>query len=92
MERVVIIKGMGEEQAVSLSFLAENAPVMLGKYEVRWTAGQASALGASVIARGKDIGNVQVVENPGPDETDVIHDISFAFAARAFLPDLEILQ
>jgi uncharacterized protein DUF3179 len=92
MERVVIIKVKGEEQAVSLTYLSENAPVTLGKYEVRWSAGQASALGASIIAQGKDIGNVRVVENPGPNEEDAIYDISFAFAARAFLPDLEILQ
>ena len=49
-----------------------------------WTAGQASALDAAHIADGRDVGNVRVRDAAG---NDLAHDVMFAFAFHAFLPD-----
>ncbi|WP_121629981.1 DUF3179 domain-containing protein [Tropicibacter alexandrii] len=48
-----------------------------------WSAGQASALDAAVIADGRDVGNVRVYAQGEP----VAHDLMFAFAFHAFWPD-----
>ena len=54
----------------------------------RWRPGQASALGASEIARGKDVGTVEVVDSSGQP---VVHDITFAFVFNAFVEDATVL-
>lgn len=92
LARVVVVRTDAGPEAVSLQYLRANQPVRLGDYELRWTAGQASALDTEQIADGQDVGNVEVVRNPGPDEEPAVHEIAFAFAARAFYPDLSILQ
>lgn len=51
---------------------------------ITWTAGQASALDAADIGRGRDVGGVQVRDAAGKP---VVHDIPFAFAFHAFHPD-----
>lgn len=48
-----------------------------------WSAGQASALDAAVIAQGRDVGNVRVYAGGDP----VAHDLMFAFAFHAFWPE-----
>ena len=48
-----------------------------------WSAGQASALDAAVIADGRDVGNVRVFAEGEP----VAHDLMFAFAFHAFWPE-----
>lgn len=79
--------------AVSLSHLTENAPVRIGKYEFRWEAGQSSALDTSRIADGREVGNIEVYEiDANGKATLAVHEVTFAFAARAFIPDLDILQ
>lgn len=92
MVRVVVI-GEGEDAlAVSLPYLRENAPVKLGDIEVRWQQGQASALDKGQIAQGRDVGNVDVVKIEGENESPVAHEVTFAFSAHAFLPDVKILN
>lgn len=49
-----------------------------------WTAGQASALDSSEIAKGRDVGTVRVQNSAGQD---LAHDVMFAFAFHAFWPD-----
>ena len=49
-----------------------------------WTSGQASALDAGQIRRGKDVGNVRVRDAAG---NDLPHDVMFAFAYHAFWPN-----
>lgn len=51
---------------------------------ISWEAGQASALDAGVIAKGKDVGTVRVRDANG---RDVPHDVMFAFAFHAFWPN-----
>jgi len=52
--------------------------------QISWEAGQASALDAGQIAKGRDVGNVRVRDGQG---RDVAHDVMFAFAFHAFWPD-----
>ena len=49
-----------------------------------WSAGQASALDAPQIGKGKDVGTVRVRDAQG---NDVPHDVMFAFAFHAFWPE-----
>lgn len=51
-----------------------------------WQAGQASALDAAVIARGRDVGMIRVRDGAG---RDLVHDVMFAFAFHAFYPEGE---
>jgi len=54
---------------------------------LRWEAGQNSALDTGAIRDGRDVGNVVVQRRTAEGETaDVVHDIPFAFAFRAFHP------
>ncbi|MGJ8527032.1 DUF3179 domain-containing protein [Maritalea sp.] len=88
MVRVVLIQGE-KPFAVSLPKLSEEENLTLNGIEFRWSAGQSSALDTSLISEGRDVGNIEVVNANGDP---VVHEITFAFAARAFLPDLEIVQ
>jgi hypothetical protein len=51
---------------------------------ISWEAGQASALDAGRIGKGRDVGNVRVRDGQGQD---VAHDVMFAFAFHAFWPE-----
>lgn len=48
-----------------------------------WKAGQASALDAGRISRGRDVGSIRVTDALG---RDLPHDVMFAFAFHAFWP------
>lgn len=79
--------------AVTLPYLQKNAPVEIGGLEFRWEAGQSSALDTARIADGRDVGNIEVYRlMPGGEPEPIVYTVTFAFAARAFLPDLEITQ
>lgn len=49
-----------------------------------WTEGQASALDASAISEGREVGTIRVRDGAG---RDVPHDVMFAFAFHAFWPE-----
>lgn len=51
-----------------------------------WVEGQASALEASEIGAGREVGSVRVIDESG---ADIVHDMPFAFAFHAFHPDGE---
>lgn len=53
---------------------------------LRWEAGQASALDASDIGQGREVGTVRVTDVQGQP---VVYDIPFAFAFHAFHPNGE---
>ncbi len=50
---------------------------------ISWEGGQASALDAGTIAKGRDVGTVRVRDGAG---RDIAHDVMFAFAFHAFWP------
>ena len=88
MVRVILIQG-DEPFAVALPRLSEDKSFSKNGLSFSWSAGQASALDTSRISDGRDVGNISVVDENG---NHVVHEITFAFAARAFIPDLEIIQ
>lgn len=92
MARIALVDGE-KPVAVALSYLRDNAPVKVGDLEFRWQEGQASALDTTMIAKGADVGNIEVYDVSATDDgTPVVYAVTFAFAARAFIPDLKILQ
>lgn len=88
MSRVVIVRRSAGEAPVivSLQMLREKGALERGGYRISWEKGQASALDAGEIARGRDVGNVLVQK----DGRDVPYDVTFAFVAHAFHPQVPI--
>jgi len=84
MARVVAV---GEE-AWPLSLLRERGRIEAGDLVLTWTPGQASALDASTVAGGRDIGNVVVQRRQADGRlADEVYDVTFAFAFRSFRPE-----
>lgn len=92
MMRVAFVLDSDEPIAVTLPFLQANAPYRVGELEFRWSAGQSSALDASTLADGRDVGNIEVYRINGDSAEPIVYTVTFAFAARAFIPDLTIVQ
>jgi len=72
------------EKAWPLERVRRAGGVSEAGVQISWEAGQASALDAGQIAKGRDVGNVRVRDGQG---RDVAHDVMFAFAFHAFWPD-----
>lgn len=83
LERVVVVDGV----AWTFSLLRKRTQVAVGDLVITWEPGQNSALDSALVKDGRDVGNV-VVQRRGEDGSlkDAIHDVSFAFAFRAFFP------
>ena len=92
MMRIAYVDIGDKPVAVTLPYLRKNAPVRIGPLEFRWSAGQASALDTRKISEGADVGNIEVYRVDGEEPEPVLYTVTFAFAARAFKPDLEIVQ
>jgi hypothetical protein len=94
MARVVVAKPpAGPPVIVALTHLRDKGALAIGSLAFSWRPGQASAVDSGKIAEGRDVGTVEV-----HDMTDVVspklvpYDVTFAFAAHAFHPDIPILQ
>ncbi|MEQ8964236.1 MAG: DUF3179 domain-containing protein [Azospirillaceae bacterium] len=87
--RVVAVHGAVDGQAWSLPLLRERGRIETDDGLIlTWAPGQNSALDAGAIREGRDVGNVVVQRRSDAGELrDVLHDIPFAFAFRAFHPD-----
>ncbi|MFZ3581882.1 DUF3179 domain-containing protein [Loktanella sp. DJP18] len=72
------------ERAWPLTRLADEGEISEAGVTLSWTAGQASALDASDLGAGKEVGNVRVRDAAG---NDIVHDVMFAFAFHAFWPN-----
>ncbi len=88
MVRVVAVEG----EAWSLPLLREKGTITSGDLVLGWEEGLNSALHTSVIAKGRDVGNVVVQRRRGAVLDDVVHDVTFAFVFHAFFPDGVIHQ
>ena len=89
MERVVIARRGNEEPIiVTMQKLADAGSITRDGYELSWRAGQNSALDQSDITIGRDVGTVLVQK----DGKDIVYDVTFAFIAHAFHPDVNIEQ
>jgi len=90
MARVVAVTVAGKPQAVALELVRGGGPVEIGDVVISWEAGQNSALDASEIAKGRDIGNVVAQRHGENGLEDIVYDVTFAFAFNAFYPDAPI--
>lgn len=86
MARVVVVRTPEEPIIVSLDRVRAGGFEKDG-YLIEFSEGVASALDHSTIAEGRDVGTVRVTKDGG----DVAHDITFAFVAHAFHPDVAIV-
>jgi Protein of unknown function (DUF3179) len=59
--------------------------------ELTWKAGQSPAADSENIAESRDAGTVEVYEHvPGQPPKELPYDVTLAFAAHAFHPDVQI--
>lgn len=87
LSRVVASEG----KAWSLDFIREAKRIEgLDGLIIQWEKGQNSALDASEIGEGVDIGNVTVQRMRDGKLQDVHYTVDFAFAHFAFHPEIEI--
>ena len=82
LERVVRVEG----RAWPLERLRREAEIRHEGLVLSWRSGQASALDAASIGEGREVGDVLVVDADGKL---VPHEVVFAFAFHAFVPDGE---
>ena len=91
-ERVVYVERGSESVAVPYSVLARKRTMSVelggGTLVFRWRGGVASALDASAIASGRDVGAADVTENG----KRVAFSEPFWFAIAAFDPDVRIIE
>jgi len=86
MARVVVVRDDVDPIIVSLLKVREEGPLVRGGVTITWEEGQTSALDTGNIAKGREVGNI-IVQRAGKD---VPYDVTFAFVANAFMPDVEI--
>ncbi len=67
-----------------LTRLAQEGTVTQEGVTISWVAGMASALDTGAIAKGRDVGSIRVRDANG---RDVPHEVVFAFAFHAFVPN-----
>jgi len=76
------------KRAWTVDLLKQEKRIEAGDLVLEWAPGQNSALDKGVIAEGRDIGNVTVQRRAaGGGLVDAVHDVTFAFAFLAFVPD-----
>ena len=87
MERVVVVRrDSGDPIIATVNKVREYGGLSEDGYAVRWAPGQRSALDTSSIVKGREVGTVTVQKNGA----DVPYDVTFAFVAHAFFPDVPI--
>lgn len=86
MARVVVVRDDVNPIIVSLLKVREEGPLERGDVTITWEEGQTSALDTGSIAKGREVGNI-IVQRAGKD---VPYDVTFAFVANAFMPDVGI--
>ncbi|MCZ6605498.1 MAG: DUF3179 domain-containing protein [Alphaproteobacteria bacterium] len=75
------------EEAWTIDALRDAKRVEHNGLVLTWEPGQNSVMDAGLIREGHDLGNVTVQRKEGGTMTDVVHDVTFAFAFNAFRPD-----
>lgn len=88
IEPLARVVSLGDKsQAWSVDLLRREGEIVTEDGTVlRWTPGQNSALDASFIPDGRDVGNVTAQK----DGEDVLYFVDFAFAFHAFHPEAPI--
>lgn len=75
-----------ENRAWPMTRLQSERSVTEAGVTLDWHGGQASALDAARIAKGRDVGTIRVRNSAGQN---IAHDVMFAFAFHAFWPNGE---
>ncbi len=76
------------KRAWTVDLLKQKKRIEADGLVLEWAPGQNSALDQGVIREGRDIGNVTVQRRAEDDGlVDAVHDVTFAFAFLAFVPD-----
>ena len=70
-----------------LAHLREVGTLEYDDIEIKWHPGMASTLDEARLENGRDIGYVTVTRLTGGRRVPVIHDVTFAFAFKAFVPE-----
>jgi hypothetical protein len=83
IEPMAYVLAVGDE-AWSLDLIRQRKRIEKGDLVITWAPGQNSALDASDIARGRDIGNVLVQRRTPDGLVDAVYDLTFAFVFHAF--------
>lgn len=93
MARVVVVKADRKAPiVVAMEHLRTSGTLALAGVRLTWRAGQASAVDATEIAEGRDVGTVEAIgETPETKGLLLPYDITFAFVAHAFHPDAPIV-
>ncbi len=92
MARVVVVKADRKAPViVAMEHLRRSGTLVVKGVRLSWRAGQSSALDAAEITKGRDVGTVEAVSD-APDTKGVLlpYDVTFAFVAHAFHPDVAI--
>lgn len=94
MARVVVVRQTGAKPViVMLEHLRRTGPLRLGAIELSWKAGQSSAVDTAEIAQGQDVGTIQAAEMTAQGKPRPLpYDVTFAFVAHAFHPDVPIVR
>ncbi|MBL4906409.1 MAG: DUF3179 domain-containing protein [Sneathiella sp.] len=88
LSRVVVSEG----NAWSLNYIRQSKRIEKSDgLIIVWEKGQNSALDASEIGAGVDIGNITVQRRIDGKMQDVLYTVDFAFAHYAFHPEIEIV-
>jgi hypothetical protein len=88
MARVIVVKADRQQpRIVTMEHLRKAGALLLGDVRLSWRAGQASAVDALEVAKGRDVGTVQATR----DGQLVPYDVTFAFVAHAFYPNIEVV-
>jgi hypothetical protein len=93
MAYVLVLRRDGEaKHVISLEKISAAGEMELDGFKIKWEKGLASALENARISEGRDLGKLIVTESVDGKETDAVHDLTFAFVAHAFHPELAIQQ
>jgi hypothetical protein len=88
MARVVVVRtSRAKPVIVALDHLRKSGTLTLEGVRLAWKAGQSSAVDHAEIAKGRDVGTVEATNSQG---TLLPYDVTFAFVAHAFHPDVPI--
>ncbi len=93
MARVVVVRiDRRKPLIVTLEHLRKSGTLTHSGIRLTWRAGQSSAVDAAEIARGRDVGTVEAVSDaPEGKSAALPYDVTFAFVAHAFHPDVPIV-
>lgn len=87
MERVVIVRNdEADPTIVTMNAVRNQGALSRDGYQMTWQAGQSSALDGRDIASSRDVGSIVVTR----DGEDVPYDVTFAFVAHSFHPEVTI--